>query len=193
VRVRSETEVSSERRPEYALFAATRNRLARQEALSTEGTRPRVDAFGEAAVGRPPGLNLFSDSVEPFFSFGLRVRWPVLDWGASNRNREALAIQREVLDGREAEFVQGIALQTTGLEQEAAGIRAVLARDPEIVALRQSIAQDAATRLAAGVATSTDYLTEANAVFRARLDQRLHEIQLAELLARIQTIQGASE
>lgn len=193
VRVQPDSKDTLTRRPEYGLFAASRTRLERQEALSGEGTRPRIDAFGEAAVGRPPGLNLFGDSVEPFFSVGLRVRWPVLDWGASNRNREALSIQREVLDGREAEFTQGLALQTAALEQEVAGIRAVLARDPEIIALREAIAEDAASRLAAGITTSADYLEEANAAFRAQLDQRLHEIQLAELLARIQTIQGGSE
>ncbi|NNE71038.1 MAG: TolC family protein [Rhodothermales bacterium] len=180
-------------RPEYTVFDAQRSLLDHRKEMTAEATRPRLNLFSEAAVGRPPGLNLFGDQIEPFFSAGVRLAWPALDWGAAARQREAIDLQEAVLESRKDEFTRALDLQTAGLETQLSALRAVIAEDEKIIALQESIAEDAARRLEAGTATAIDYLAEARAASQARLDQHLHRIQLAELQARIMTIRGEAE
>ncbi|MFT5142606.1 MAG: outer membrane protein TolC [Rhodothermales bacterium] len=177
-------------RPESALFDATRKRLDRQDELTTEKLKPSVQAFGDVSVGQPPGLNLFGQEFEPFFSVGLRLKWPVWDWRASAQERQAISIQREMVDARQAAFVDAVDAESVGLVREVAKYPGMRDRDERIISLRTAVESDAASRLENGVATATDYLVEANAVFQARFDKRMHEIQFAEARARLATITG---
>lgn len=180
-------------RPELGVFEAQRDLLAQRRSMADEGTRPRVSVFSDVAVGQPPGLNLFGDQIEPFFSVGIRFGWPAVDWGAANRQREALDLQEEVVRGREAEFERAIRLQAAGLEAQVEALEQVIAEDGRVIELLASVASDAANRLEGGTATATDYLSEARAASRARLDKRLHQIQRTELLAQLRTIRGTAQ
>jgi outer membrane protein TolC len=177
-------------RPESALFDATRSRLDRQGELTSEKLKPTLQAFGDVSIGQPPGLNLFGQEFEPFFSVGLRLKWPVWDWRASAQEREAIKIQRDMVDARQAAFIEAVDAESVGLVREVAKYAGMLERDERIIALRMAVESDAASRLENGVATATDYLVEANAVFQSRLDKRMHEIEFAESRARLATITG---
>lgn len=179
-------------RPEPGVFSAQRELLEHRRTMADEGTRPRVSVFSDVAVGQPPGLNLFGDQIEPFFSVGVRFGWPAVDWGAANRQREAIDLQESVVRGREAEFERAVRLQTAGLEAQVDALDQVIAEDGRVIDLLESVASDAANRLEAGTATATDYLSEARAASRARLEQRLHEIQRTELLTQLRTIRGTA-
>ncbi len=179
------------RRPEYALFTLNRFVLTEQEALADVRQRPRVMGFLETAYGRPAGLDLFDNRFQPFYSFGVRVQWSPWDWKATERDRQSLAIQREVIDTREAAFTQQLDVAEQRFFADVERLQALLAQDDEIIALRARIAEAAASQLENGVATATDYLIERNAEHQARLTRDLHALQLARVRAAYATTMGA--
>ena len=178
------------RRPEYAVFALTKSRLATQEKLATIKNRPQVIGFAEAAYGRPPGLNVFENRFKPFYSLGLRVRWPFWDWRTSQRERETLALQQQMVTAQEATFALGIDVAVQQELRDVARLEELLQSDAEIIALRERITAQTASQLENGVITATDYLIERNAEHQARLTQQLHQVQLAQAKVRYLTTVG---
>lgn len=181
----------SAQRPETELFQLTRDQLDRQAELAQRRRRPRVQAFGEAAYGQPPGLNLFEDSFKGFFSVGLRFTWSVWDWRTAQRDQTEARLRADIVTAREDAFDQQIRLAASQAAAEITQAEEMIARDAEIIALRERVAQDAGVRLENGIATATDYLMERNAAFQARLALDQHRIQLMQAQARYSTILGA--
>ena len=165
-------------RPEYVAFALQSDLLATQRDLAGLKTRPRVVSFAEAAYVRPAGLDLFDNRFQPFYSFGLRVQWGFWDWRVSQRDREALTLQQDVVAAREEVFTRQLDLAAVEHEQTIERLEALLAQDEEIITLRARIAEAAASQLENGVLTATDYLIERNAEQQARLTRDLHALQL---------------
>ena len=175
---------AAHRRPEYGTFALNRTLLTEQERLAARKTRPRVSGFAEAAYGRPPGLDIFENTFQPFYSLGVRVQWNFWDWNSSRRDREALALERQVVAAQEAAFSRQIDVASAQERHDIARLAELLERDDEIITLRARITAQAASQLEHGVITATDYLIERNAEHQARLTRDLHALQL--LQARIQ-------
>ncbi len=180
------------RRPEYGAFELNRTLLVEQERLAERQTRPRVSGFAEAAYGRPPGLDIFENTFQPFYSFGVRVQWNFWDWRTSRRERQTLALQRQVVAAQEAAFTRQIDVAAEQIRHDVERLEELLERDDEIIALRARITAQAASRLENGVITATDYLIERNAEHQARLTRRLHRLQLIQARVRYLTTIGAS-
>ncbi len=177
-------------RPEYRVFALNKGLLAQQARLAARKNRPTVSAFAETAFGRPPGLNLFDNTFTPFFSAGLRLNWTAWDWHTSRRERQALALQQELVAAQEEAFAQGVRVALQQQLQDIRRLEEQLSRDDEIIALRQRVAAQAASQLQNGVITATDYLAERNAAHQAELTRQLHRIQLAQARVRYLTTRG---
>ena len=94
-------------RPEYEQFTRTRERLARQRSAAVAQERPRVSAFGRVGYGRP-GLNFIRDEFDSYWLAGLQVQWTPWTWGTADREREALALQQQIVAADEAAFVRGV-------------------------------------------------------------------------------------
>src|SRR5438045_336311 len=132
-------------RPEYEPFDRARDRTARQQDLSAAAERPQLSAFGRVGYGRP-GLNFIDDRAETYALGGVQLQWKAWTWGASSRERDALAIQRDIVAAEEAAFTSGV---RRAIESDLASIdrlRAALASDDRIVELREAI--DRAARAA---------------------------------------------
>jgi len=183
---------SARRRPELDLFEARRTDLDRRAAVASTATRPRVTSFAEAAVGRPQGLNLFENRIGPFFTLGIRVKWPLWDWDASSRDRQAIRLRSEAVSAQEESFLQANRAAAATVRRDIERLEAHLAGDEEIIGLRQRISDESRSRLDHGAITATDYLVDRNAEQRARLGLEAHRIQLAQARARLATILGAS-
>ena len=181
---------AARRRPEYEVFALTKSRLAAQEKLATIKNRPQVIGFAEAAYGRPPGLNFFENEFKPFYSLGLRVRWPFWDWRTSQRERETRVLQQQMITAREETFALGIDVAVQQELRDVARLEELLQSDAEIIELRARITAQTASQLENGVITATDYLIERNAEHQARLTQQLHRVQLAQARVRYLTTVG---
>lgn len=176
-------------RPEFKIFGLQQKHLEDQQKLMGIKLMPRFSAFGNLGYGRP-GLNMLSDSFEPFAMLGFRLNWNFWDWNITRKNKEVIDIQKQIMDTQQQnwELNQNVMLNTA--RQEVLKIENQLAADFRIVTLRQSVAKATASQLDSGVITASDYLTEQNALTKAQLNQSIHKIMLQRARLNYLTVMG---
>jgi outer membrane protein TolC len=178
-------------RPEYARFASTRERLAREAAVAAAATRPRVSAFAQGGVGRP-GLNLLGDEVKPYAIGGVRVQWPFMDWGSSRRDAEALRLQQRVVDTEEAAFTERLARSVQDELAAVDRLERARAMDDTIVALRERVEFEARRQMEEGAITAAEYVSRRNEFTTARLARAARDVELARARAAYLTALGVA-
>lgn len=176
-------------RPELDRFARARERVhAEAEAKRTE-LKPQISAFARVAAGRP-GFNFFDESFRPYGIVGLRARWSPFDWGATSDRAAALERRQDILDTEEAAFEARLRREVLDAVYAVERLEAVLVSDRHAVALRERVERTARRQLEEGVLLAAEYVQKRNDVFEARLQRRLHRVELAEARARLLTILG---
>ena len=176
-------------RPEFDAFARTRERIARQRDVAAAQDQLRISAFGRVGYGRP-GLNFISDQFETYGLAGIQFQWKVWNGGTTNRERDALAIQQEIVAADEAAFANSVGRAT---ETDLAAIdrlTAALELDDRIVALREQIERTAQVRFSERVITAADYLDRSTELLTARFARAAHRVELAQARARYLTTLG---
>jgi outer membrane protein TolC len=170
-------------RPEYEQFARSRALLEQQEKARKAQDLPRVSAFGRAGYGRP-GLNPLSTGFDSYWLTGVQLQWSPWTWGTGSRDRQILALQRQIISAEEQQFTDNL---RRGTEQDLATIDRLATSvrdDDEIVALRESILAETRARFNEGVVTSADYVDRQTDVLSARTARALHRVELAQARAR---------
>jgi outer membrane protein TolC len=176
-------------RPEYTQFARTRDRVAAQEDSASAGDRPQISVYGRAGYGQP-GLNAINEHGEGYALGGLQVQWKAWSWNASTHEREALALQQEIVSAEEEAFTSAI---RRGIEGDLATIdrlQRAAADDDHIIALREAIDGSARLRFNEGVTTAADYLDRRTEWLTAQFDRAHHRVELAYAEARLLTTLG---
>jgi len=176
-------------RPEYAQFDRTRERLVRQETLAKAADRPQLSAFGRGGYGRP-GLNFVSDRPEAYALAGVQLQWKAWNWGTSEREKDVLALQQDIVSAEEAAFTSAL---RRAIEPDLAAIdhlEASLPTDDRIVSLRESIDRTARVRMSEGVITASEYLDRHTEWLAAQFDRARHRVELAQARANVQTKLG---
>jgi len=176
-------------RPEYAQFERTRTRIEKQQELAVAQERPRLSTYGRVGYGRP-GLNFIGKTWETYGLAGVRVQWNAWTWGTAGREREALAIQQQVVAADEAAFARGITTSIEGDERNIDRLQAALTSDDRIVTLREQVANSTNVRLQEGVVTASEYLDRSAELLQARFARAGHEVELAQSSARLLTTLG---
>ena len=98
---------STRARPEYQQFARSRDRVGRQQETVATQTQFHVSAYGRVGYARP-GLNIISDQFQSTALVGVQLQWKPFDWGTEGRERDALAIQSQIIEADEAAFTRTI-------------------------------------------------------------------------------------
>lgn len=176
-------------RPEYEQFSRARALLEQQERSRKAQDLPRVSAFGRAGYGRP-GLNPLSTKFDSYWLTGIQLQWSPWTWGTDKRDRQILALQRQIISAQEQQFTDNL---RRGVEQDIATIdrlEATIRDDDEIVALRESILAETRARFNEGVVTSAEYVDRQTDVLSARTARALHRVELAQARARFLTTLG---
>lgn len=164
-------------RPEYRMFGLQKTQLEKQKELIGIKTMPRVSAFGNMGYGRP-GLNMLSDSFEPWAMVGLRFSWNFWDWNITRTQRQVVDVQTSIADARKAAWEQNQRMVVNNYRQEMLKIENQIAAGHRIVGLRKSVAAAAAAQLDQGVITPSEFLTEQNALTQAELNLSIQRIML---------------
>jgi outer membrane protein TolC len=175
--------------PQFAVFAAERERLSREEELVHARTRPQVTAFGQLAYGRP-GPAQFREDLHGWWIGGVRVHWQPWDWGAAGREREVLQVQRQIVDTDEAAFGERLRREVQDELQAVERLRAALADDDRIVALREQVERQARAQLDERAVTPAVYVDARTDLQEARIARRRHRAELARAQARYLTTLG---
>ena len=170
-------------RPELAQFAAAQTRLQRQSELLDAEEKPRVNAYARTGYGKP-GLNQLSHDFNTFWLAGVMVQWAPWNWERTNRERAALELQRAAITAEQQAFVLGL---QRAVERDLATVdrlRAALALDDDIVALRERIEREARVRLDERVINTSEYVDRNTELLLARLARSRHRIELLQAQAR---------
>lgn len=176
-------------RPEYRLFELQDASMEASKELIGKKRMPVLYAFGQTGYGKP-GYNMLSGEWDFYYMVGAGLRWKIWDWNSSNRERQVIASQQQMLDNRRAAFTRELEAQ---LAQERARItqyRESIRYEKEVLDLQQDITENATARLENGTITMTDYMTELNKENLARISLETHRIQLLQAMASYLTIQG---
>lgn len=176
-------------RPEYEQFARTRERLARQQELTAAQERPRLSTYARVGYGKP-GLNYAQSEFEAYALGGLRLQWNAWTWGSGAREREALAIQQQVVAADEAAFARSVTTAIDGDETAIDRVQRALAIDERIVTLREQVDRATQLRLQEGVVTASEYLDRNAELLQARFARAGHEVELAQVSAHLLTTLG---
>ena len=176
-------------RPEYEQFTRTRERIASQQSLTATQERPRLSAYGRVGYGQP-GLNFVASEFETYALGGVRLQWNAWTWGSGGREREALAIQQQVVSADEAAFARSLTTAIEGDETAIDRLRRSLATDERIVMLREQVERSMQARLQEGVVTASEYLDRSAELLQARFARVGHEVELAQASARLLTTLG---
>lgn len=136
-----------------------------------------LSAFGTGGVGNP-GLNMLDNSEQGFYMVGLKAKWNVFDWGATKKQRQALAINKEINDNQQQVFQwkQNIEAETflSNIEKNTQLIKS----DQELIVLYKKAIETANKQLKHDIITPADYTAEVNKLVQAEINLKTHEIQL---------------
>jgi outer membrane protein TolC len=176
-------------RPEYDQFARTRERIARQQDVTSAQSQPKLTAFGRGGFGRPT-LD-FLDVEWQFYGLGgVRLQWNAWNWGATGRERDVQKLQAEITSAEESAFTTSIAAAVDGDLAAIDHLTRALETDQRIIDLRADVERTARVRLQEGVLTSSDYLARDTELLQARIAQATHQVELAQARARVMTTMG---
>ncbi|NRS88490.1 outer membrane protein TolC [Flavobacterium sp. 7E] len=164
-------------RPELQLFDLQNQQIEHSKTIITKNKVPKINAFGQAGYGNP-GLNMLDNSFQTFYMLGVKANWNVFDWNKSKKEKEALTISEAIIDTERETFLVNTNLQLQEMENEINKLDEITSTDSEIIALRQYVVKSADSQLKNGVITASDYLIELTNLYEAKLNQKIHEIQL---------------
>lgn len=168
-------------RPETQVFAARRQTFDLQNELLHRRNRPLVYLFAQGNYGRP-GYNFLNNDLRLYGIAGVGLNWNINNLVNQKHNLQMLRINAQQVTEEESLFNDQLQLTIIRQQNDASRYQTLIQRDSAIVANREAIVRIVASQLENGAITSTDYLTELNALNTARLNEALHQVQL--MLAR---------
>ncbi|HEY6160416.1 MAG TPA: TolC family protein [Bacteroidia bacterium] len=176
-------------RPELKLFELQQNLIGERLKLANRKTLPRLSVFGDGAYGRP-GYNFLNQDFRFYGIAGISLTWNLSSFYNLSYEKKNLQISRKMIDEQKELFTLGQNIALTQQNSEADKLKKEIEVDGAIVNKRVAISKMAADQLDNGTITSSDYLTELNAEKQARLNQRMHEIQLGIALENLKVTNG---
>ena len=90
---------------------------------------------------------------------------------------KVMRMQEQIVEKQREAFLSNNRQLQVQQKNELEKYGQLIGSDAEIVGLRTKIKENASVRLANGIITSSDYITELNAENQAMLAQKLHEVQ----------------
>ena len=176
-----QTKISSfafeNKRFESELFAIQESRVGVMKDMVTTKWNPKISAYGQLGYGRP-GLNMLSNSFDPWWLVGARLTWNFFNWNLNRNEKKIYDIQVEIIQSQKDAFDKNLQISSETNLAQIIKLSEMLQKDDEIITLRTRITKTASSQLDNGVITSGEYISRMNEEIHARLNLQLHKVQL---------------
>jgi len=179
-------------RPELKLFELKKEQIEWSKRLISKSTLPKIYGFAQAGYGNP-GLNMLNNSFQDFYILGVKASWNIFDWGKAKTNRGALTVTQEIINSEKETFQLNNEIKLQEAENEIHKMEELVKSDRDIIALGEKILISTDAQLRNGVITSSQYLIEFNNLYGAKINQKMHEIQLELAKANYKVINGSND
>lgn len=178
-----------ESRPEYRWFELKQTSMEAGKELISKQRMPVLYAFGQTGYGKP-GYNMLSGGSDFYYMLGAGVRWKIWDWNSINRERQVIEQQQQILLNQRASFdreIESLKLQEMARIEQ---FKRSMELEREVLKLQEEISASAASKLANGTITATEYITELNKESVTRINLATQQVKLMQAIATYLTIQG---
>ena len=176
-------------RPELTMYNYQKTTYDIQDKMLQANTLPKLQLFAQGGYGKP-GLNLLKTDFSFYYIGGLRLNWSLSSLYTYKNDKRLSDINRKNIDVQKEVFLFNTHVTLKQQSAETIKYTALISRDNDIVALRNSVKTAAAAQLANGVITSHDYITQVDAEDQARQSLILHQLQLLQAQYNYQTTSG---
>lgn len=176
-------------RPELKLFEMQQNQLQTSKEVISKTNYPRLSGFAQAGFGNP-GLNMLDNSFQDFYMAGLKLNWNILDWGKAKERKQAVDISQEIVSTEKETFVLNNNIQLDEAKNNINKYEEMLQKDTEIINLRQQVLEATTSQFQNGAIRSSEYITELNNLYEAKITKELHSTQLSLAKANYKVIKG---
>ncbi len=176
-------------RPELDLFQLKKEEISNNEALIAKQNAPKLLGFATVGYGNP-GLNMLDNSFQPFYTMGIKLNWNVFDWNSNKKQRESLAINKDIIETEAETFKLNTNIELNQQQREIEKMEAFITSDLEIIKLRREVLNAADSQLKNGVITSSAYITELTNLYEDENTLVQHKIQLQLAKANYNVIKG---
>ena len=181
-------EVDSQR-PELEFFDLQNTQLETSKEVISKSNYPTLLGFAQAGYGNP-GLNMLENSFQDFYMVGLKMNWNIFDWGKTKEQKQAVDISKDIVSTEKETFLLNNEMQQKEAESDIDKYETMLQKDTDIITLREKVLQATTSQLQNGAITSSEYITELNNLYEAKIDEQLHKIQLSLSKANYKVIKG---
>ena len=150
---------------------------------------PKLYVFGQGAYGRP-GYNFLKTDLRLYGIAGAGLNWNINNMCTEEKKVKTFDINKRIIDQQQESFDMNLKAALEQKETEIAKYDQIILKDEEIVAKRKEIIKASSSQLENGAITSTEYLTELNALNAAELNKALHKVQQAFAKIQYQILTG---
>ncbi len=184
------TQLNSEiSRPELELFQLKKNEIDSSEELISRTNYPKLFGFATGGYGNP-GLDPLDNSFQAFYTVGVKLNWSVFDWNSTKKQRQSIAINKDIIDTEAETFSLNTQIELTQLQSEMEKYTDLIETDSKIINLRKEVLKSASSQLKNGVITSSAYITELTNLYEDEIGMSTHKIQLMLVKANYNITKG---
>src|SRR5690606_12141787 len=114
--------------------------------LLSKQNAPKLIGFASGGYGNP-GLNMLDNSFQAFYMIGAKLNWNIFDWNSNKKQRESLAINKNIIDTEAETFKLNTTIELMQQQKEIEKIETFITSDQEIIKLREDILKSASSQL----------------------------------------------
>ncbi len=176
-------------RPELELFQLKKDEITSSEELVSRKNYPKLYGFATGGYGNP-GLDPLDNSFQALYTVGVKLNWSVFDWNSTKKQKQAISINKDIIDIEEETFSLNTQIELNQLENDIQKYSDFIETDSKIISLRNEVLKSAASQLKNGVITSSAYITELTNLYEDENNRTTHHVQLQLIKANYNITKG---
>ncbi len=176
-------------RPESELYDMQMKKVDASMKVLDSRTMPRLAAFSTLAYGNP-GLNMLTDKFTPYGIVGVSLKWNFWDWSMNKRDKQVLAIQKDILSDKKSVFELNRSISLKSELSKVQKYQKAVELNTRLVELRKNITKSSAGKLSSGAITSSDYIADLNSQVQAEINLEISRISLIQSVVNYSIIKG---